>query len=150
VSHLDFVFSRDTVALAQVLEARRIVEIGNVRLAAERITDQQLLRLDEIVRQLRSAVDDADRFSTLDIEFHELISEAAANFLLAQFMKIIGTLGKQSRALTGAARSFRQRVLRDHHQIVEALVAHDPDAAANAMRSHLEHVQAALNQATSK
>ncbi len=34
ISHLDFVFSKDSVALVQLLEARRVVETGNVRLAA--------------------------------------------------------------------------------------------------------------------
>ena len=35
ISHLDFVFSKDRVALVQVIETRRVVEIGNVRLAAD-------------------------------------------------------------------------------------------------------------------
>lgn len=147
VSHLDFVFVKDSVALAQVLETRRVVEIGNVRLAARRITPEQLDRLTAIVRDLRSAVDDADRFSTLDIRFHDLVSEAAANFLLAQFMSIINTLAKVSRERTGAARSFRKRVVRDHQPILDALAAHDPDAAAAAMRSHLDHVEGALAKA---
>jgi GntR family transcriptional repressor for pyruvate dehydrogenase complex len=144
VSHLDFVLSKDPVAIAQVIETRRVVEVGNVRLAATRIDEDGLARLDVLLAELRAGVADADRFSTLDIAFHDVVCEAAGNFLLAQFMRIINTLGKESRARTGAGRSTREQALADHVSIVAALRAHDPDAAATAMEGHLDHVEAAL------
>ncbi len=148
VSHLDFVFSKDTVALAQVIEARRVVELGNVRLAATRMGPDGLRRLEGLLADLRDALDDADRFSSLDIGFHDAICEAAGNFLLAQFMSIINTLGKVSRERTGASRTVRERALRDHRRVVAALRAGDPDAAAAAMEAHLDHVAEALVSAT--
>jgi len=149
VSHLDFVFSKDTVALAKVLEARRVLEVGNVRLAAVRIGPDQVERLEVILGDMRAAVDDADRFSTLDIAFHDAVSEAAGNFLLAQFMRIINTLAKVSRERTGASRVVRERALHDHEPLVGALRAGDPDAAARAMQAHLDHVEHALGAAAS-
>ena len=149
VSHLDFVFSKDTVALAKVLEARRVLEVGNVRLAAVRIDPHQVERLEAVLGEMRAAVDDADRFSTLDIAFHDAVSEAAGNFLLAQFMRIINPLAKVSRERTGASRGVRERALRDHEPLVEALRAGDPDAAARAMQAHLDHVEHALGAAAS-
>src|SRR5512141_3097522 len=62
VSHLDFVFSKDPVALAQVIETRRVVEVGNVRLAASRIDEAQLAALEALLGDLRASVGDADRF----------------------------------------------------------------------------------------
>jgi GntR family transcriptional repressor for pyruvate dehydrogenase complex len=147
VSHLDFVLSKDPVALAQVIETRRVVEVGNVRLAAARIEDAGLARLDRLLDELRATVGDADRFSTLDIEFHDAVCETAGNFLLAQFMRIINTLGKVSRERTGATRATRERALADHVLIVAALRARDPDAAAATMGGHLDHVEAALVRA---
>jgi GntR family transcriptional regulator, transcriptional repressor for pyruvate dehydrogenase complex len=144
VSHLDFVFSKDPVAIAQVIETRGIVEAGNVRLAATRATTGQLERMGALVDELRTTVADADRFSTLDIAFHDAVCEAAGNFLLAQFMQIINTLGKVSRERTGASRATRERALADHEAILAALMAGDPDAAEAAMAGHLAHVGAAL------
>lgn len=144
VSHLDFVLSKDPVAIAQVIEARRVVEIGNVRLAATRIDDAGLASLDGLLEELRSAVADADRFSTLDIAFHDAVCELAGNFLLVQFMRIMNTLGKVSRARTGASRAAREQALADHVAIVAALRGHDPEGAAAAMEGHLDHVEAAL------
>jgi GntR family transcriptional repressor for pyruvate dehydrogenase complex len=148
VSHLDFVFSKDTVALARVLEARRVLEVGNVRLAAERIDPVRLERLGGILDEMRLALDDADRFSTLDIAFHDTICDAAGNFLLAQFMGIINTLAKVSRERTGATRGVRERALRDHEPLLDALRARDQAAAAVAMQAHLDHVQHALGTAS--
>jgi GntR family transcriptional regulator, transcriptional repressor for pyruvate dehydrogenase complex len=144
VSHLDFVFSKDPVAIAQVIETRRVVEVGNVRLAAERIDDAGAARLEALLAELRAAVPDADRFSSLDIAFHDAVCDVAGNFLLAQFMAIINTLGKVSRERTGAGRRTRELALADHEAIVAALRARDADAAAAAMSAHLDHVEAAL------
>lgn len=144
VSHLDLVFSKDTVALAQLLEARRVVEVGNARLAAARIDEARLAELDGILADLGAAVDDADRFGTLDMAFHDVVCAAAGNFVLAQFMTVIDTLGKVSRERTGASRSVRDVMLRDHHLIAEGLRGRDPEAAGAAMQRHLGHVEAAL------
>jgi GntR family transcriptional repressor for pyruvate dehydrogenase complex len=150
VSHLDFVISKDPVALSQVIETRRVVETGNVRLAAVRITTSQLDGLEGILAELYTALDDADRFSSLDIAFHDAVCRAAGNFLLAQFMAIINTLAKVSRERTGATREFRERALRDHEPVLRALRAHDPDAAADAMQAHLDHVGQALAVAVAR
>ncbi len=144
VSHLDLVFSKDSVALAQLLEARRVVEVGNARLAALRIDAPRLAELDRLLRDLARAVEDAGRFSELDITFHDIICAAAGNFVLGQFMTVIDTLGKVSRERTGASRSVRKRMLQDHRRITAALRGHDPDAAATTMQTHLDHVAAAL------
>jgi GntR family transcriptional regulator, transcriptional repressor for pyruvate dehydrogenase complex len=144
VSHLEFVFSKDPVALSQVIETRRIVEVGNIRLAASRITPDEIADLAALLKGLRDAVDDAERFAELDIAFHDAVCEAAGNFLLVQFMRIINTLAKVSRERTGAAATARKRALKDHETILAALRAKDPAAAAAAMDAHLAHVEAAL------
>jgi GntR family transcriptional repressor for pyruvate dehydrogenase complex len=144
ISHLDFAFSSDTVALAKVFEARRVVESGNVRFAAQRLSDSDLDRLAALLGELRDSLDDPQRFSELDIAFHDAICAAADNFMLAQFMTIIDTLGRVSRQRTGGRRGVREVAADDHGRILEALHAHDPDSAERAMRAHLDHVEAAL------
>ncbi len=147
VSHLDFVFSKDSVALVQLLEARRVIETGNVRLAAARVTDDEIDGLERRLGAMAACVDDPERFSELDIAMHMAVCAAAANFLLLQFMNIISTLGRVSRERTGGLPAVREAALEDHRQIVEALRRHDPDAAEEAMRRHLDHVDAGLKAA---
>lgn len=147
ISHLDFVFSKDSVALVQLLEARRVVEAGNVRLAALRVTESEVAELQDLVLSLANCIDDPDRFSELDIALHNAVCAAANNFLLLQFMNIVSTLGKVSRERTGGLREVREAALRDHRRLLEALRAHDPDAAERAMLNHLDHVEEGLRSA---
>ncbi len=144
ISHLDFAFSSDTVALAKVFEARRVVESGNVRFAAQRLSSDDLDRLAVLLGQLSGSLDDPDRFSELDIAFHDAICAAADNFMLAQFMTIVDTLGRVSRQRTGGRREVREVAVEDHRRILEALRGRDADAAERAMRAHLDHIEAAL------
>ena len=95
----------------------------------------------------RHTIDDPDRFSELDIAVHDALCAAANNFLLLQFMNIASTLGRVSRERTGGLREVREAALRDHRRLLEALRAHDPDAAERAMRDHLDHVEEGLGSA---
>jgi GntR family transcriptional repressor for pyruvate dehydrogenase complex len=147
ISHLDFVFSKDSIALVQLLEARRVIETGNVRLAAVRVTDDELAALEERLHAMAGCIEDPERFSEHDIAMHTAVCAAANNFLLLQFMNIISTLGRVSRERTGGLRSVREAALDDHRRILEALRRRDPDAAEAAMRSHLDHVDAGLKSA---
>lgn len=144
ISHLDFVFPKDSVALLKLFEARRVVEIGNVRLAAARIGRDEVAQLAGLVHALEGALDEPDRFSDLDIAFHTVVCDAAGNFLLTQFMNIINTLGKVSRERTGGIREVRETALRDHRAILAALKANDPYAAEQAMSRHLDHIEDVL------
>ena len=147
ISHLDFVFPKDSVALVQLLEARRVVETGNVRLAAVRVTDKELGEIEELVAELARCIDEPDRFSELDIALHTAICAAADNFLLLQFMNIVSTLGRVSRDMTGGRRDVRESALRDHAKLLAALQAHDADAAEKAMLRHLDQVEKGLRSA---
>ena len=147
IAHLDFVFSKDSVALVQLLEARRVVEAGNARLAAFRVTESEVAALQDLVVSLASCIDNPDRFSELDIALHNAVCAAANNFLLSQFMNIVSTLGKVSRERTGGLREVREAALHDHRRILDALRAHDPDAAERAMLDHLDHVEQGLEPA---
>jgi GntR family transcriptional repressor for pyruvate dehydrogenase complex len=147
ISHLDFVFSKDSVALVQLVEARRVVEAGNVRLAALRISDDEIAELERLVAQLAGCIDDPERFSELDIEMHVAVCAAAGNFLLLQFMNIISALGRFSRERTGGRREVREAALRDHHRLLDALRAHDQEEAEQSMLRHLDHIEAELRSA---
>ncbi len=145
ISHLDFAFSKDDIAIRKLFEARRVVEAGNARIAAERISDTALDGMAELLARLEASIDDPAAFSDADIAFHDAIGAATDNFLLAQFMTIIDTLGRVSRQRTGGARDVRLSAVRDHRAILDALRRRDPDAAESAMRDHLDHVEEALD-----
>ncbi len=144
VEPLDFALSLDDTLILHLFEVRRILEVAIARLAAERITPDQAAVLAELVDLAPSVEPDAEAFLALDLRLHSLIAEAAGNPLLRRIMASLGRLGLASRTRTGASAWVRATSVGDHRAIVAALQAHDPQAAAEAMLIHLDHVESTL------
>jgi GntR family transcriptional regulator, transcriptional repressor for pyruvate dehydrogenase complex len=141
VRPLSFVLSLSDGGFEQLFEARKIVEPAMAALAAERIDDAALDRLDALAARAAAALDDEEAFMVADVELHDTIRLAAGNAILGRFMESIAALGLASRQATNPSRSLRAQSVEDHRAIVAALRRREPEAAATAMRSHLENVE---------
>lgn len=144
IEHLDFVFSLDTSTFLQLFEARKILEVEIARLAAERITDEQIARLEACMEHASRTIGDAEEFQEADLELHQLIAAAAANPILERLMTSLSRLGLASRRRTTSRPGVPQQAVEDHHYIVEAIKRRDPDAAHDAMLAHLLNIGRAL------
>lgn len=147
VEHLEFIFVLDDSTLLQLFEARKVVEVGNVALAAQRITDEELVELEACLQRSEQLIDNPDQFVLADLELHEIITKAACNPMLGRFMASVSTLVAVSRQKTGHVAGVTAQAAADHRQIVAALKARDPQAASAAMLQHLEHVEQRYQQA---
>jgi GntR family transcriptional repressor for pyruvate dehydrogenase complex len=148
VNHLDFIFSVNDATFVDLFEARKIVEVGLVALAAGSIDDGQLARLEECLQRSAASVEQPEAFLQTDLELHRIIIDAARNRTLALFMSSINQINIASRRRTNELPEVRRRTLKDHKAIVTALQARDPQAAAKAMSSHLANVEQALKSAS--
>ena len=127
-------------SIAEVSEARAAVEVQVIWLAAQRISKQQLKRLDDLVADQASMLKDPVRFQISDQEFHHTLYRACGNNLLADVVS----------DFYGYALEYRRRVLQregaisrsvsEHRNIVEALKTHQPELAVQAMQQHLDQV----------
>jgi DNA-binding GntR family transcriptional regulator len=125
-------------ALLEAFPVRGALEGLAARMAAERISEQELARLEELVEIMRRGEEgDHTEVSTADAAFHETVIAAAGN----------ATLERQWSQLQPRARTFLSLALpaskhgttADRHlPILDALRRHDPDAAELEMRQHLE------------
>ncbi|HLA44865.1 MAG TPA: FadR/GntR family transcriptional regulator [Aggregatilineales bacterium] len=147
LEHLDFVFHLDESTLLQLFEARKIVEVGCVELAAKNIDAEALKKLETILTLCENTVGDADGFMQADLALHETLIEASQNPMLIRFMSSISQLGMASRQITTTSAAVRTASLEDHRAIVAAIQAHDPDAASAAMLHHLNTVEQSLRTA---
>jgi len=127
-------------SIEEVSEARAAVEVQVIWLAAQRITNQQLQRLDALVAEQETMLKDPVRFQISDQEFHNTLYRACGNNLLADVVS----------DFYGYALEFRRRVLqregaishsvKEHRAIVEALKERKPELAVQAMQQHLDQV----------
>lgn len=128
----------------EVLQARMLIEGETCALAAERIADTQLARLQELLDEMAEENRKAAVTETADEQFHCLIAEAAGNSALAATVKWLWQLRNDSGISShfqGQVREQGKRpIVADHEAILEALRARDAGAARAAMCRHLQTV----------
>jgi len=146
IEPIDFVLQVDGGGMTALFEARRELEAGIAALAAERATDLELAQLEDFVREGDAKVADEDAFIEHDVEFHERLRRAARSPVLASMLGSVSLLSLESRRRTAQVPAVRARAASDHARMVRTLKARDPEAARQAMLSHLRHVLAALKR----
>ena len=74
----------------------------------------------------------------LDRDFHATISAAGRNSILSDFLANLHDRAQRFWFVSLRAPDHHHRVCEQHETIIDAIAAHDPDAAATAMRFHIE------------
>jgi len=116
--------------LQDLFEVRAILEAAAAERAAVRITDGQLEELRRVHGGYTGDDDESyDRYTDENRRFHYLVAEATGNHELAE------ALGRLHDRLARfmVMRHGGQSQVETHARIVEALAAHDPAAAREAM-----------------
>jgi DNA-binding FadR family transcriptional regulator len=132
--------------MEQLLEVRDLIEPPAVRLAAERATDHEIAQLADAQREMEEEGENADAFIEPDIRFHTLIFESSQNELLAQMAAILASVLRTLFTYSGQPGRFGQSARR-HGAIVDAIRAHDPDAAEAALRKLISEAKATVAHA---
>lgn len=125
------------ITARHLVSARLMLECAAAELAAERASDEDIARIDRALAEHNAASSLADRAHT-DLAFHEAVAVASGNPVIAL---MFGAIRTQVHALM--LRSLSDRVVRNagdpmHERIAEAIAAHDPGGARQAMRDHVE------------
>jgi DNA-binding FadR family transcriptional regulator len=121
--------------------ARRLFECAMAREAAANATPESIRRMFEALEANRTATTVA-RAVASDIEFHYRIAQMANNPVLTALHTALGEWLREQRTTSVKATNSRRNAHLAHRRIYEAIVARDPDRAAEAMRAHLEEVEA--------
>lgn len=141
---LHFFVSLDVKNIEDLFEARIIIEAEVTRIAAIKMSEENLVALKKCVDFEVHELADVDKFIASDVRFHKLLFESVDNVFMQRFATSLHVLGKASRELTGHIPGVLQQSLHDHERIVSAIELRDADAAADAMKIHLENVRKAF------
>jgi DNA-binding GntR family transcriptional regulator len=132
-------------ALAEMFEVMGELEAACTRLAAQRMSPAERVRLELVHRRSYEAVRSNDResYRTLNFEFHDVIYRGAHNeFLMATTVGIRQRIAPFRRAQF----SLQDRLAKsyeEHDAIVGAVMRGDADTASEVMRTHVNVVRAA-------
>lgn len=131
-------------SLLDMFEMRRIFETATARLAAQRATQEEVDQIEAMLENMRERlnVQDPARGEEFDAAFHYAVAEATHNSLLTKLFKTVSEEFAKAnsvarRQLYQSGEENAQRIIDQHTEILEAIRAHAPEAAANAMRAHL-------------
>ncbi len=136
----------------EVTEARLLLESEAAALAAHNISKEAIATLAELVEQMRS--NDAEIADKADQLFHETIAESSNN---AALVHTVATLWRMREEIPEVKKTYNAVCVHDaqtryeeHKAIFDALKAHDPAGARNAMREHFQRLLEAMLEATER
>ena len=125
---------RDFISL---MEVRTVLEVQACRLSAQRADEQRIQEIVQTQEDFRQQVESGNSGLEEDHLFHLKIAECSQNSVL---QSLIGLITPDIIALSrrDEPESRIQPTLEEHRQILQAIVNHDPDAAAGAMQLHMK------------
>jgi DNA-binding GntR family transcriptional regulator len=134
------VHAPDAGEIEDVFVVREALDGLAARLAAHRITPSELSRLRLIVDTMRQAIqsDRREQIVVANQRFHDVIYSAAGNAMLARVASDLRDFVRRFSTLPFASPDRVVHVLAEHEAILDALEAHDPEAAQAASNGHLE------------
>ncbi|MFZ1238182.1 MAG: FadR/GntR family transcriptional regulator [Anaerolineae bacterium] len=136
-----FMLQNGELAFEQLNEVRTILEPEMAALAAERATPAGLTAMAALIAQPHA--ENVEEHVEFDTSFHLEIAKASQNTVLLILMSSITDLLRESRRRTFQVAGELERAWECHRQVYDAIAAHDPVAARQAMADHMVQVREA-------
>jgi len=134
----NFVAELAITDLSQIFEVRVELESLAVRLACQRIEDDQLQRLEKLADQYqKSSIQSKHEVIELDSKFHALIREATHNRFLISNLEYYYNLSLRIWYLALPQAAAEEIDVRAHCDIYQAIAAKDEDLAVEKIAKHI-------------
>jgi len=132
----DFIF--------EIFALLETMEVVTGRAACARMSDEEIETLADLVQGMDASIDNPDRWSEQNKQFHLLICEYAYTGLIKGMMRKVLDHWDRLR-LHYLKDVLGQRLVRaqaEHHEIITAFRKRDPDAVEKILRSHNQNALA--------
>jgi len=137
ISAASQLFFRGTEGGAHMEQARLFLETGLARYAAQSATAAQIGKMVAAIERGDKALDDLPAFRIADVEFHRALAEVPGNpIFVALHDAFVGGL-MMSRPGPKDVVSHNRRSNDEHKGVVQAIIAHDAEAAVTILTKHL-------------
>lgn len=137
----------------ELIDARFALEPHICRLAVLHARTQDLDEMELLMERMENCGNDVIAFSEADTQLHTRLAQSTGNSLLIWVVGQINSVRNQAEwsnmrqiTLNGATMSLYNR---QHRQIIAAIRAREPEAAAAMMKEHLESARLSLTRSAS-
>ena len=124
----------------ELLDVRRMFEPAVARVAATRVTAEDLADLQRILDTQRRKLKAGGSAIIEDTAFHAVLARATRNRVVMRIMQTLNDLLIDSRERALRQKGRPERSVQGHEAVVAALRRRDPDAAAGAMHTHIDQI----------
>lgn len=135
--------------VTHLLEVRKILESGNIVLAARNRDEKDLRELENILQEMKAEQGNGEIGEKADYRFHKAIATATHNPLLSALLEQVSGLMMETQRETRRIGLFSQqktseRLYEEHARIYAAIESRDEEEAQRAMLEHLIDVEKLL------
>lgn len=129
----------DQQEMEEIYAVREVLDGLAARLAAKRMSDEDLARLTGLTEVMSRAVEEGRRDALVqaNIRFHEIIFQAAGNERLLQLGRNLTDSVRRSSSTAFRSYERDMEVLQEHGELVNALEQRDAEAAERLAREHM-------------
>ena len=132
---------------SEMMQARRVIEIGNVQEAARNATRDDKLRLREALKKVEKTAKntktdaDIEQHILADYQFHQEIARITHNAILLELHTVLKGVIFASIDIWKNVPESVNIGNPQHISITDAIADNDPVAAAEAMEQHMQHME---------
>ena len=132
--------------ILNLLEVRKVLEVGAVRAAAAKRTEDNLQNMKHWLDEMAKSIGDEKAGEKADFQFHMGIAQSSHNSILLELMNhvsemIAETIGESRRIILYGEQTTSERLLEEHQSIYDAVLKQDVELAQQAMLDHLTNVE---------
>jgi GntR family transcriptional repressor for pyruvate dehydrogenase complex len=131
--------------IMELLEVRKIIESGTVKLAAERRTEKELEQMKEALSEMEQALSKGELGEKADWKFHYAVATASHNQTLKTIMLSISETMERSlyasRMELYRTNGVPEELYKEHVNIYKAIQMRNKKLAEQAMLDHLQGVE---------
>lgn len=136
---LDLICQIQGVDSDQLWEVRTPLEIVIAKLAATRGTPEDIRLLEEHTDAMEHNLDNLEEHRAANERFHLALAASTKNELFPNLIQPLVVLMKETRILMNRLPDAARKSVESHRKLIEAIKRHDPAAAEETMREHMDN-----------
>lgn len=138
---LSLLLKADTQKIFDLIEVRKALEAWGASQAAQRVSEEDIRRLQEIIGQMKTALEKGKSWEKQDADFHLAMAQATHNTIQTHMMFTIYDLLRESVARVFGDQGKAEKLFQQHYRIFKAIKNRAPDKARERILEHLNYVE---------
>lgn len=132
--------------IEELREIRRVLETGLIGKTIDMIPEADVAELREVTQRMRERAERNESFAEEDQQFHELLFRCQNNRMLTGLIEVFWRAFYKASDFANLTNADPLATWRDHHEIVEAIVARDVEKARTRLDEHYQGIMQVIEK----